>query len=145
MGVLSDYAESGFINWIFRANSNSFTRPTGIALALCRNVPSESQTGATIPEVSNAGAYARLPIAQNNSNWVEYTQVATSGFSENVSDLLFTTASADWGMVSGWAIVDSASYGTGNVWMCSSFPTARDIKSGDAVVIRAGSLDIYVG
>lgn len=145
MGVLSDYAESGFINFVFRANTNAFARPSAIALALCRNAPIESQTGATIPEVTNAGAYARYAVTQNNTNWAEYTQVATSGFSENSTEFLFTTASADWGMVSGWAIVDSATYGAGNVWMCGTFPTARDIRSGDAVVIRAGSLDIYFG
>lgn len=145
MGVLSDYAESGFINYIFRANTNSFARPSTVAIALCRNVPLESQTGTTIPEIANAGSYARYAITQNNSNWTEYTQVATSGFSENSVEFLFTTASADWGMVSGWAIVDSVTHASGNSWMCGSFPTPRDIRSGDAVVIRAGALDIYFG
>jgi hypothetical protein len=145
MSNFSDYAESGLINFLLRANTNSFARPSAIAIALCSNAPTESQTGATIPELANTGAYARYAVTQDNSNWTEVSQVSNSGFTENAAEFLFATANANWGHVSGYAIVDSATHGAGNVLMLGTFPTPRDVKNGDAVVIRAGSLDIYLG
>ncbi len=145
MAQFSDYAESGILNFLLRANSNAFARPSAIAIALCRNVPTESQTGATIPEFPNTGNYARYTVTQNNSNWTEVTQVAGSGFINNGTEFLFNTASADWAHASGFAILDTATHGAGNVIMHGAFATVRDIKSGDAPVYRASSFNIYLG
>lgn len=144
MGAFSNYFESGILNATLRANTNTFAFPTTVALALCANAPTETQSGGTIPEITNAGSYARLAITKNNSNWTEVVQVSTSGWIENGAEFLFTTATADWGHVSGWALVTSATYGAGDVIMLGTFPTPRVILSGDAAVIRAGSIDIYL-
>lgn len=145
MSNFSNYSESGILNWLLRANTNSFARPSAVAIALCYDAPTETQTGATIPEISDAGAYARYAVTQDNTNWVEVSQVSNSGFTENAVEFLFDTATADWGHVSGYAIVDNVGWGSGNVLMQGTFPTPRDVRNGDAVVIRAGSLDIYLG
>jgi hypothetical protein len=145
MAHFSDYMESGLMNWLLRANSNTFARPSTIALALCSTPPLESQNGSNIPELPNANGYARYTITQNNSNWTEVSQVAGSGFLENGAEYLFTQITANVGHASGWAIVDSATYGAGNVLMCGQFPNPRVIEAGDAPVIRAGALDIYLG
>ena len=48
MTGISDYLESGVINFLFRGNTNSFARPGNLAIALCSGVPQDHQTGATI-------------------------------------------------------------------------------------------------
>lgn len=145
MAHFSNYAESGILNWLFRANTNSFARPSAIAIALCYGVPTETQNGATIPELPNANGYQRYAVTQNNSNWTESNQVANSGFIENAVEFLFSTLTGDVGHISGYAIVDNSTWGAGNVIICGSFPTARDAKANDAPVIRAGLLDLYLG
>jgi len=145
MAHFSNYAESGILNWIFRANSNTFARPAAMALALCSNVPTEAQNGSNIPELPNANGYARFTITQNNSNWTEVGQVAGSGGMDNAAEFLFATINANVGHASGWALVDSATYGAGNVWLCGQFPNPRVIEAGDAPVIRVGALDLYLG
>lgn len=144
-GSFNNHVESGILNFLLRANTNSFARPATVAIALCRDVPTESQTGSTIPEITNAGSYARLVVTQNNSNWTEVAQVSDSGNITNLTDLTFATATAAWGHVSGFAIVDNSTYGAGNVLMQGSFDSPREILSGDAPVFRASSVNIYLG
>ena len=47
--ALSDYLESGLLHHIFR--SQSFPKPTEVAIALCSGSPLDSNTGSTIPEL----------------------------------------------------------------------------------------------
>jgi hypothetical protein len=143
----SNYAESGILNFLFRGNSNSFTRPLEIAVALCSNVPTESQHGGTIPEVANAGSYARANLgAPTNSLFGEVTQnPSDSGLIENSSDITFTTATANWGWVSGIAITDSGVYGAGQVLLYGALTTPREVLSGDTFRLSAGNIDIYIG
>ena len=49
MTALSDYLESGLLHHIFRGQD--FNKPSGVTIALCSGVPSESDTGETIPEL----------------------------------------------------------------------------------------------
>lgn len=49
MAALSDYLESGILNYIFRGGS--FTKPTEISIALTSGVPKDNDTGLTIPEL----------------------------------------------------------------------------------------------
>src|SRR3990167_5460417 len=109
MPALSNYAESGILNWLLRSNSNNFTAPNVVAVALCRNVPNESDNGSNIPEIANAGGYARVTLgAPANSVWTEVSQDASSsGTFDNVSAITFPVATADWGWASGMAIVTS--------------------------------------
>ena len=52
MAAMSDYLEVELIKHIFR--TGSMTKPTVLAVALCTAATSDSQTGATITEVTNA-------------------------------------------------------------------------------------------
>jgi len=147
MANFSNYAESGLLNWIFRANTNNFTRPPLIAIALCSGVPDESNWGGNIPELANAGGYARLQLgAPANGTWTEVDQnFSGSGHIDNVSQFAFTQASANWGHVSGVAILDSGVYGSGNMWMYGRLTTPREVLSGDTFVFNAGEFDLFLG
>ena len=73
MAALSDYLESGLLNHLFRGSS--FSKPTTIALALTSGVPSDNDTGATLPELPSGidGAstnYLRTSLdAPSDNTW----------------------------------------------------------------------------
>lgn len=146
MANFSNYAESGILNYLFRSNTNTFAAPATVAVALCSNVPSESHDGDTIPEIANAGSYARVDLgAPANSDWTEVAQVSESGGISNAADITFPTATADWGYVSGVAIVTSATHGQGRMLLWGALTTPRVVLNGDTFKFTAGQMNIYLG
>jgi hypothetical protein len=156
MASLSNYLESGLLHHLFRGSS--FPKPSNIAIALCSGVPSESDTGYTIPEVpsginGNLTGYARInlgnPSSLGNSKW-SYSladHAAGSGIIKNASAFLFdegagSAALVDWGWVSGVAIVDSGEYGVGNLLMYAQLDNPRIIYTGDTVKFDTSTLQI---
>lgn len=139
---MSNYLESGVLNHIFR--TDTLSKPTNISVALCTNVPVETDTGGTFDEVANAGAYARVSLgAPADADWNFMTQLNASGLIDNVNAITFPQATANWGMVSGVAICDDSSYGGGNMLMYSAI-SPRDIQSNDTFSFGAGDLDILL-
>jgi hypothetical protein len=149
MAHFSDYVESGILNYLFRSNTNNFPRPLNISIALCSGIPQDSNTGATIPEIPNAGGYARANLgAPSDSIFSEISQAHgafSSGLISNLGTISFPQATADWGWVSGIAIVGSSAYGAGSLLMWAPVGTPRDIKLNDTVSYAAGNLKIYTG
>lgn len=98
MGTLSTYAINALMDQIF----NDGTRPTSWAniwLCLCTATPAIGDTGATMDELSAAGAngYTRMAIDFNNASGRKVVQA---------TDVTFPQAGADWPQVTHWAIVD---------------------------------------
>jgi hypothetical protein len=146
---MSNYLESGLLNFLFRGNSNNFARPLNISIALCSGVPEEGNHGGNIPEVANAGSYARVNLGgPTNSIFTEISQAfgaLSSGNIDNVGAITFPTATADWGYVSGVAIVDSGTYGAGQMLMYGRLATPRAVQTNDTVSFAIGAFDIYFG
>ena len=74
--AMSNYMESGVLNFVLRANSNSFAAPSNVSVALLTNHDSnwgvDAKNGGTMPEVANAGSYARGDLgAPSNADWDE--------------------------------------------------------------------------
>lgn len=63
MAALSDYLESGLLNHIFRGQE--FPKPSSIAIALTSDVPLESDTGETIPELPSGIYRADIGFSTN--------------------------------------------------------------------------------
>jgi hypothetical protein len=153
MANLSNYAESGLLNFLFRTNTNNFTKPATVAVALCSGIPAESCNGITIPELPNAAGYARVNLgAPANAIFTEVVQtfgdLTDSNGSGNISNagaVVFPVATANWGMVSGVAIVDSGVFGTGQMLIYGALQTPRDVKSGDTFQFNIGDLNLYLG
>lgn len=143
MAGFSDYAESGIVSHFFR--TDTLEKPTVIAIALCANIPVDSDTGAlTNKELANTGSYARQTLNPLDANWT-YTQVGDSGVISNASTITFTAATADWGWVSGVAIVTSATYGAGNYIVGGAITTPKLIGNGDQLKCNAGDISLYLG
>ena len=159
MTALSDYLESGLLHHIFRGQT--FNKPSGISIALCSGVPRESDTGATIPELpvkkdGNNTGYSRYflddPKADDTTPgtpsgdyfWSHSATdyAAGSGVIKNANLIMFDNALQDWGWVSGIAICDSGTVGSGNLLMYAQRNNPRIIYQGDTVKFDQSSLQI---
>jgi hypothetical protein len=142
--ALSNYMESGVLNLVLRANTNSFAAPSNVSVALLRNHDSnwdiDVMAGDSMPEVASAGSYARKSLgAPANASWDE---VSTGGATSNSSAITFPAATAHWGMVSGVALVTSLTHGAGKILFHGALTTPRDVTNGDTFRFSAGDLDI---
>ena len=227
MAALSDYLESGLLNHIFR--TASFPKPATIAIALTSGVPTDSQSGSTIPELPSGVQnglnfvttnYKRIdlgpPSLSGDSSWnsigidnltaysvsgsrhdnlmgyfyplylnetsannapggngtsqiytfskefpsvtfyapnggvfqsgtavkSNYTEYDGNGFIRSKNQLVFDTAVTEWGWISGIAILDNATVGSGNLLMYSKLTNPRYVYIGDNIRFDANSLEI---
>ena len=157
MTALSDYLESGLLHHIFRGQD--FNKPSGISIALCSGVPSESDTGQTIPELPTGidgedTGYTRYFLGRPDDSaggkasgdyywgYASDDHAAGSGVIKNSNTILFANALKDWGWVSGIAICDSGTVGSGNMLMYSQLNNPRIIYQGDSVKFDSSTLQI---
>lgn len=71
-----------------------------------------------------------------------YTEYEGNGFIRNKNQIIFNTASTDWGWVSGIAIVDSGVVGKGNLLMYAPLANPRYVYRGDNIRFDINSLEI---
>lgn len=71
-----------------------------------------------------------------------YTLYEGNGFIRNARQLIFNTAFTDWGWVSGVAIVDTSTYGSGNLLMYAQLENPRYVYTGDNIKFDTNSLEI---
>lgn len=137
MSDLSDYLESELRKHIFR--TGSYTKPTNIYIAAILNAspPTDASTGSTIVEPTG-GSYARVQRDPGDGNWSAGT--GSDGHTDNVAEIAFPQATADWGIIGYVAICDAAS--GGNVLLWHALTATRDVKNGDTLKFAAGDLDI---
>jgi hypothetical protein len=131
MGSLSDYAEASLLKHI--STEAAYTPVATLKLALCTADPTDAATGASMNEVANSGSYARTTIAFGAAASRRVTQSGT---------VTFPAATGSWGTVSHWAIVDSATYGAGNVLAAGAFTVPKSIVSGNTPSVA--SAEVYV-
>jgi len=131
MGSFTDYTENRVLDHV--VGKTSFTMPAVVAVALFTAAPSDAGGGT---EVTNANNYARKTTA--GTDW----QAAASGATQNSAAITFNVPSGSWGTVTHFAIMDSATYGAGNMLMWSALTTPQAIGSGNTVSFAIGDLDI---
>lgn len=131
MGSLSNYAENAVLNHL--TTNSAYTPAATIYLALATADPTDAGTGASMNEVANSGSYARTAIAFGAAASRRVTQSGA---------VTFPAASGSWGTVTHWAIVDSATYGAGNVLAYGAFAASKSIVSGNTPSVASG--DVYV-
>lgn len=149
MPSMSDYLESGMLTHLFR--TDSFAKPSVIAIALCSGAVAQNDTGALLTKElggggtpgSPPGGYNRQVLNPSDANWTAITQVSESGATDNVSAITFGPATVDWGTVTHIAITDNSGYGSGNVLLHGAVRTQKTVLSGDSLTIAIGNLDIY--
>lgn len=136
---MSDYLETSLVNHIFR--TATFTKPTTIAIALCTAATADADTGSlTSKEVANSGSYARATLNPSNSNWNATS--GTDGLTDNAVTITFTSATGNWGTITHVAILDSTTYGGGNMLLHGALTTSKVVQTGDTFKFNAGDLDV---
>ena len=130
MGSFSDYLENEILDHVFK--TGAFTQPTNLYVALCKSTVEDDDTGSTLPSEISGGSYARKVC----DTW----DVAASGATENTGAITFAQATADWGVVTDFAIVDALS--DGNVIAYGKLTVSKNIQSGDTASFAAGDIDI---
>lgn len=109
-------------------------------LALIRvNVPTIFNVGDELDEpIADNNAYARAEIINGSNWWME--NVASS--ITNAQDIVFPSATADWGTIKYWALCNTAV--GGDVFFVGKLPAAQNIIAGDRAVVPVGAIDISI-
>ncbi|MDH3233762.1 MAG: hypothetical protein OEQ29_09540 [Alphaproteobacteria bacterium] len=130
MAELSNAAELLVLDWILTTGSP--TRPAASALALDTTTITDADTGATITEPPDANGYDRQVVTWN---------AASAGSADNSSAETFGPCiTTNWGSITDFAVVDSATYGAGGVVVFSALTTPRTINIDDSLQFAAGSV-----
>lgn len=98
-------------------------------LGLSTSTPDDTGAIAEWDEPSG-GAYARVNIAHPTVTW-SFTTGTTSVSAKNSTEVTYPQATADWGTVTYFGLVDSATTGAGTVWMWGTLTSAKLIQTGD--------------
>lgn len=129
-GSKSDYFENALLDYVFR--NTSLGLGGSLYIALFTVAPTDSTPGTEV----SGGSYARSAVARSAGGWA-----APSGGSINpVGSVPFPQASAPWGTVVAFAVMDAASGGNQLYWGDLTAPKAVD--TGDTAFFANTSLTV---
>lgn len=140
----TDYLENQLVDWLIRGQT--FTPPASIYVGLLTSACSDSSAGTEV----TGGSYARVAVTRGLTQWAG-TQSAgsttassgTGGTTSNNASITFPAPTANWGVVTHFAIYDASS--GGNMWICQALTVSKTINNGDAApVFNAAALTIQV-
>lgn len=114
MSDKSTYAQVNVLTGFLR--TAAFTKPSTVYVAL--------RTDATT-EVTG-GSYARVQVGPSDATW---SDPAGTGISSNVGVIQFADATANWGTVTHFALMDAVS--GGNELYSAALDATRVVNSGD--------------
>ena len=141
MGSKSDYLENKLIDHIFRGVA--FTAPSPLYIALYTSNPSDAGGGTEV----TGGSYARVSVTPNSTNFANTqnsgtgASSGTGGQTSNLTTITFPAPTANWGVVTGMAIMDASTSGNELYWC--ALTASKTINNGDAApTFPAGSLTI---
>jgi len=107
-----------------------YTRPATVYVALYATAPSDAGGGTEV----SGGSYARATVVNNSTNW----PAASGGSKKNGEEITFAEASANWGTVVAFGILDAAESGNLLVW--ATLTANKTIDSGDTAKFAANDL-----
>lgn len=131
-GSFSDYLEKKLLDHVLSATT--YTPPATVYVALYTTAPSDSGGGVEV----TGGSYARVSSTNNTTNWPLTSGVLT--LKTNGTTITFPTASADWGLVVAFGLLDAPS--GGNLLMWADLTVNKTITSGDDTRFDPGDLAI---
>ena len=146
MSSMSNYLENKLTDFLFRGGS--FTAPSTLAIALCTSAPTDASTGATLPEVSHTNGYERALLAPSTANWAATDaagstanpSAGTGGTTSNNTAISFPALTGSWGTITHVAILDSGTYGAGNVLFWGALTSSITPVTGNVPVFNTGTL-----
>lgn len=137
MAGKSDYLEKKLLD--HATGKASMTSPTtnGLYMALCTVVPTDADTGATITEANYTG-YTRIQMAPANVS----AAAGTSAEAHNTAQLTGGACTAGSSACIGFAMLDSATVGAGNVHYWGTLSTVTVTTTQTPPTLAASALSI---
>lgn len=117
---MTTYLKTQIVTHLLR--TGSWTKPTGIYIALFTDQPTVSGGGTEV----SGGSYARVSFGPLDANWT----ALTSSASKNDLDVVFPQPTGSWGTVSHFALFDAAS--AGNMLVFGELLVASPIDAASA-------------
>lgn len=134
MSQFSDYMEDNVVNWL--RGTTMPVVPANFYIALYTATPSDSGGGTEV----TGGSYARVAMSPAVGTWD--ATVGGDGHTQNTAAITFPTASASWGTVTSWAMLDASS--GGNLIFWGALDENKTVGSGDTFEFAIGALDITI-
>lgn len=132
MSKMSDYLEDSLVNHILK--NITFASPSNTYLALfTSDAGLEENLRPAWNEVAG-GSYSRVQLTP--AMWKD----PANGATENNTEVIFPTATADWGTITHTAIMDSAT--GGNVLLWTALNVDKTITTGDSARFLENDLDV---
>lgn len=132
MGSFTDYLENKLLDHVWGATA--YSAPATLYVALSTTTIADDGTNMTEP---SGGNYSRVAVTNNTTNWPN----ASGGAKSNGVAITFPTASASWGQVVDFAILDHPTNAT-NMLGYGTLTTPKTIDPGDTASFAIGDLDI---
>lgn len=110
------------------------TKPSSFYVAVLKSAASYDDTGADLDEPSG-GDYARVEVVNDGTAFTS----ASDGTTRNDEEIVFPTATASWGTVRHWALLDAATDGD---LIVSGRISSRTVTSGRTLRIPISDLTI---
>ena len=133
--AFSNYLQEALLDLVF--GDQAWTVPATLYVGLSSTAPAADGTGITEP---SGGAYARVAVANNTTNWPSATVSGGSSSVSNGTAIPFPTATADWGTVDYYFIADAAT--AGNVLGFTALTSSQTISTNDVASFAVGTLVI---
>lgn len=130
MSGKSDFLENELLDHVL--GNAAYSAPATVYIALFTATPSDTGGGTEV----TGGSYARASVTNNATNW----PAASGGAKANGTEILFTTATANWGTVTSFGIFDAST--AGNLIYWGDVSPSKVINSGDTARFAVGDLDI---
>lgn len=139
-GKMADEMAHDYLDWVVgRTPSGHTALPqttvTHYLLLTTVNPVQENATAADLTEVSSSGtAYARIALGTTY-----FASAAAGGSISNTAEILFATATAPWGTIEGWAVVEGTGSTAKIIQWCDDPPSVA-VGSGDTYKFPIGNL-----
>jgi len=133
LGSFNDFLELEVLDHVFSAAT--YTAPATLYVALYTVTPSDTGGGTEV----TGGSYARVAVTNNATNF----PAAAAGAKANGTAITFPAPTANWGVVTHFAIYNAATVGNELFW--GALTVSKTINSGDAAPSFAiGALSIQI-
>jgi len=135
MSAFSVYTSNKILDHILK--TSVWTAPSACYVALFSSDGGlDSNTAGSQTEASG-GSYARIVATTS------FAAASAGSTTNSVAELIFPTATADWGSVTHWALMDASTAGNVLMWGALS-GGGREVKSGDGPRFLLNSFTLNV-
>ena len=129
-GSKSNYLENKVLDEVL--GGVAFAAPATVYVALYTVAPTDAGGGTEV----TGGAYARAAVTNNATNW----PAASGGAKSNGTAIAFPTATASWGTVVAFGILDAST--AGNLLYWGDLAVSKAIASADSASFAIGEIDV---